>query len=253
LYRIPHLCHTIMIEALATTDWHAGNIMLIDKPLTWTSFQAINKVKWLLKKPKIGHSGTLDPLATGLLIVCTGKWTKKLQELIGLDKEYTGTITLGATTPSYDLETNLENQQDCSHITEQQIIANTTQFTGTIQQYPPAYSAVRVDGQRAYNLARKGKEVKTEARTVIVHAFEITGIRLPEIDFRIHCSSGTYIRTLANDFGSSLGVGGHLSALRRTKIGEHCVENAWTIDEIVAHFEEQKRNASASDLPDTAL
>jgi tRNA pseudouridine55 synthase len=238
-----------MIEALGTTDWHTGSMMLIDKPLTWTSFQAINKVKYLLKKPKIGHSGTLDPLATGLLIVCTGKWTKKLQDLIGLDKEYTGTITLGATTASYDLETPLENPKNCMQLSDAEIELAVTNFLGTIQQYPPIYSAVKVDGHRAYHLARKGKEVKTEARTVLIHAFEITAINLPEVDFRIHCS-GTYIRTLAHDFGNTLGVGGHLSKLRRTKIGEYSVDQAWRIEDIVAYF--NANSAAQVTTPDTS-
>ncbi|MFM2387308.1 MAG: hypothetical protein RL660_2065 [Bacteroidota bacterium] len=208
----------------------SGTLLLLDKPLTFTSFQAINKVKYALKKPKIGHSGTLDPLASGLLIVCTGKWTKKLSSLLGLDKEYTGTFTIGAQTPTYDLESAPEQHCAYDNISNEMIEQARQTFVGAIQQYPPAHSAAKVDGRRAYELARAGKPVELKVRHITIYAFEITAIRLPEIDFRVHCSSGTYIRSLAHDFGQKLGVGAYLSALRRTKIGEYNVEDAAHLD-----------------------
>jgi tRNA pseudouridine55 synthase len=219
---------------LTNTDWKEGAMLLVDKPLTWTSFQAGNKIKWLLNRAKIGHSGTLDPLATGLLVFCTGKWTKKLTDMIGLSKEYTGTITIGSTTASFDLESVTENHQDISHISKEDIMALLPKFTGPISQLPPIFSAIKQNGQPIYHAARKGEEVIVQPRFVTIHEFEILNIDLPNIDFRIACSSGTYIRSIANDFGAGLGVGGHLSSLRRTKIGDYSIENAWDMDEIVA-------------------
>jgi tRNA pseudouridine55 synthase len=221
---------------LHSYNWAEGALLLINKPLTFTSFQAINKVKYLLGKPKIGHSGTLDPLATGLLVVCTGKWTKKLTELTGLPKEYTGSITLGSTTPTYDLESEPENFCAIDHLTIEQIHENTKQFIGLIQQYPPIHSAIKVGGERAYHLARQGKEVKIEPRNVTISEFEITKIELPKVYFRVACTSGTYIRTLAFDFGKALNVGGHLSSLCRTKVGEYCIEDSYTIDDFINAF-----------------
>ncbi len=215
-------------------DYLEGQILLIDKPLTWTSFQAVNALKWAirrkfeLKKIKIGHAGTLDPLATGLLVVCTGKFTKKINELQGQVKEYTGTITLGATTPSYDLETEVDKTYPTDHITEELLHETTKQFTGEIQQYPPVFSALKKDGKRLYEYAREGKEVEIQSRTVEILTFEITEIAMPIITFRVVCSKGTYIRSLANDFGKALQSGGHLSSLRRTKIGDFNVDNAVT-------------------------
>ena len=218
---------------MTTPDYFTeGTILLIDKPLHWSSFQAVNKVKWVirkkfnLKKIKVGHAGTLDPLATGLLIICTGKFTKKIPELQGQVKEYTGKITLGATTPSYDLETDIDKNYPTSHITPELIQEATYQFLGKIKQYPPIFSALKKDGKRLYELARAGKKVTVEAREVEVFSFEITHISMPEITFKVVCSKGTYIRSLAHDFGIALQSGAHLSALRRTKIGDFNVDNA---------------------------
>ena len=218
-------------------DILAGQVLLIDKPLTWSSFQAVNKLKYALrnrlglpKKFKIGHAGTLDPLATGLLIVCTGKFTKKITKIQAQTKEYTGTIFLGATTPSYDLETEIDQNYPTNHITEELIHETVKQFIGEIDQKPPVFSAIKKDGKRLYEHARAGEEVEIEARKTTIHEFEITRIALPEIDFRVSCSKGTYIRSLAYDFGKALHSGGHLTALRRTKIGDYSVENAITPD-----------------------
>jgi tRNA pseudouridine55 synthase len=213
-------------------DFLNGRILLIDKPLEWTSFQAVNALKWAirkkfnLKKIKIGHAGTLDPLATGLLIICTGKFTKKIPELQGQVKEYTGTITLGATTPSYDLETEVNETFPTEHLTNESIQEATTQFLGEIDQIPPIFSALKKDGKRLYELAREGKQVEIKSRKIEILEFEITRINLPEVDFRVVCSKGTYIRSLAHDFGKALGSGAHLSKLRRTKIGDFNVDNA---------------------------
>ena len=217
-------------------EFAEGQIVLIDKPLTWSSFQAVNKIKWSLKKHlglkkiKVGHAGTLDPLATGLLIVCTGKFTKRISELQGMEKEYTGTFYIGATTPSYDLETEVNQTFPTEHITEELIHATVPQFLGEIDQKPPIFSAIKKDGKRLYEHARKGEEVEIAFRKTTIHEFEITRIALPEIDFRVVCSKGTYIRSLANDFGEALQSGAHLTVLRRTKIGEFSVEGAITPD-----------------------
>lgn len=213
-------------------DFLNGQILLIDKPLEWSSFQAVNALKWAirkkfnLKKIKIGHAGTLDPLATGLLVICTGKYTKKIPELQGQVKEYTGTFTLGATTPSYDLETEVDQTFPTEHITETAIKESANQFLGEIAQVPPVFSALKKDGKRLYELAREGKEVDIKPRKITLLEFEITRIALPEVDFRVVCSKGTYIRSLAHDFGKTLGSGAYLSALRRTKIGDFNVNNA---------------------------
>lgn len=215
-------------------DFLNGQILLIDKPLEWSSFQAVNALKWAirkkfnLKKIKIGHAGTLDPLATGLLVICTGKFTKKIPELQGQVKEYTGTFTLGATTPSYDLETEVDQTFPTEHISEAAIKEATKQFLGEIAQIPPVFSALKKDGKRLYELAREGKEVEIQARKIEILEFEISRIQLPEVDFKVVCSKGTYIRSLAHDFGKALGSGAHLSALRRTKIGDFNVNNATT-------------------------
>lgn len=213
-----------------------GQIVLIDKPLQWSSFQAVNKVKWSLKKHldlkkiKVGHAGTLDPLATGLLIVCTGKFTKRISELQGMEKEYTGTFYLGATTPSYDLETEINATFETSHITEDLLHQTIPQFLGEIDQKPPVFSAIKKDGKRLYEHARKGEEVEIAFRKTTIYEFEITRIALPEVDFRVVCSKGTYIRSLAYDFGVALNSGAHLTALRRTKIGAFLVSDAITPD-----------------------
>ncbi len=220
-----------------------GQVLLIDKPLTWSSFQAVNKLKYALKrhydlpkKFKIGHAGTLDPLATGLLIICTGKFTKRITEIQAQAKEYTGTITVGATTPSYDLETEVDATFPTEHISEALIQETTKQFLGEIDQKPPVFSAIKKDGKRLYEHARAGEEVEIKARKTTIHEFEITRIALPEIDFRIKCSKGTYIRSIAYDFGLALNSGGHLTALRRTKIGNYCVENAVSPEDFVKNI-----------------
>lgn len=218
-------------------DYKEGQVILIDKPLEWTSFQAVNKVRWLIKKSfgfkkiKVGHAGTLDPLATGLLIICTGKFTKKIDTFQAQEKEYTGTFTLGATTPSYDLETEIDQNFDISEITSEQIHEATKQFIGEIQQQPPVFSALKKDGKRLYEFARNGEEVEIPFRKITISEFEITRIDLPNVDFRVVCSKGTYIRSLANDFGKALNNGAHLSALRRTKIGDFSVANAISISD----------------------
>ncbi len=212
-----------------------GGVILIDKPYKWTSFDAINKIK-VMARLKIGHAGTLDPLATGLLICCTGSYTKKISEYQRLPKEYTGIIHLGAATPTYDLESKPENEQPYEHITEAQIHETVKQFTGEIMQMPPIHSAIKKDGERAYDLARAGMEVKLQPRPVIITEFEITQISLPEIHFRVLCSTGTYIRSLANDFGAALGCGGSLQELRRTKIGEFDVADALTPEQWRNHW-----------------
>lgn len=216
-------------------DFQNGQIILIDKPLIWSSFQAVNKLKYILKRKynlpkkfKIGHAGTLDPLATGLLIICTGKFTKKITEIQAQTKEYTGTITVGATTPSYDLETEVDANFPINHIDEELIQQTAKNFIGEIDQKPPVFSAIKKDGKRLYEHARAGEEVEIQSRKTTIYEFEITRIALPEIDFRVQCSKGTYIRSLAFDFGVALKSGAHLTALRRTKIGDYSVENAVT-------------------------
>ncbi len=213
-------------------EFTEGQILCIDKPLHWSSFQAVNKIKWALKKHlglkkiKVGHAGTLDPLASGLLIVCTGKFTKRIMELQGMEKEYTGTFYIGSTTPSYDLETEVNATFPTEHITEGLIYETVKQFLGEIDQKPPVFSAIKKDGKRLYEHARKGEEVEITARKTTIHKFEITRIALPEIDFRVVCSKGTYIRSLAHDFGQAMQSGAHLTVLRRTKIGKFSVEGA---------------------------
>jgi tRNA pseudouridine55 synthase len=213
-------------------DYQAGQVLLIDKPLTWTSFQAVNKLRWEIrqayniKKIKVGHAGTLDPLATGLLIICTGKMTKQINTFQGQDKEYTGTFVLGSTTPSFDLETEIDQTFPTEHITEGLIHDTTKEFIGTIQQFPPVFSAIKKDGKRLYEFARAGEDVEIKSRTVSISEFEITNIEGNNIHFRVVCSKGTYIRSLAHDFGKALNSGAHLSVLRRTKIGEFHVDNA---------------------------
>ncbi len=213
-------------------DFLNGQLLLIDKPLGWSSFQAVNKLKWAirkkfqLKKIKIGHAGTLDPLATGLLIVCTGKFTKKIEGLQGQIKEYTGTITLGATTPSYDLETEIDQTFPLAPISEDMIRKAASQFIGEIEQRPPIFSALKKNGKRLYEYAREGKDVPIQKRHVTISEFEIVKVTLPEVHFRVVCGKGTYIRSLAHDFGLLLENGGHLSKLRRTKIGDYHVDKA---------------------------
>ena len=218
-------------------DFLEGQVLLIDKPLGWSSFQAVNSLKWKirkkfqLKKIKIGHAGTLDPLATGLLLICTGKSTKTINELQGQEKEYTGTITLGGTTPSYDLETEINENFPIDHITKELIHSTTAQFIGDIEQIPPVFSALKKDGKRLYEYAREGKEVEIKKRKVTITEFEITAVDLPLVHFRVVCSKGTYIRSLAHDLGIALHSGAHLSSLKRTKIGDYNVNKAITPEE----------------------
>ncbi|WP_366185306.1 tRNA pseudouridine(55) synthase TruB [Flavobacterium ovatum] len=221
---------------MTAEDYLNGQIILVDKPLKWSSFQAVNKLKYALinniglpKKFKIGHAGTLDPLATGLLIVCTGKFTKIISEIQGQAKEYTGTFYIGATTPSYDLETEIDQEYPISHINEALIHKTVKQFLGEIDQKPPIFSAIKKDGVRLYEHARAGETIEIASRKTTIHEFEITRIALPEIDFRVVCSKGTYIRSLAYDFGKAMRSGSHLTALRRTKIGDYDVINATNI------------------------
>lgn len=227
----------------ALEDYKTGQVILIDKPLEWTSFQVVNKLRWKIrktfniKKIKVGHAGTLDPLATGLLVICTGKMTKQINIFQGQEKEYTGTIVLGSTTPSYDLETEIDATFLTAHISEKLIKETTSRFIGEITQYPPVFSAVKKDGKRLYEFARAGQEVEVKPRKVSISEFEITKIDGLNVDFRVVCSKGTYIRSLAHDFGKALASGGHLSALRRTRIGDFTVEEAITPEEFVSSLD----------------
>jgi tRNA pseudouridine55 synthase len=213
-----------------------GAVLCFDKPLHWTSFQLVNKVRWLIrrkyniKKIKVGHAGTLDPLATGLVIICTGKATKSISRLMGQHKVYTGEITLGATRPSYDMETEIDTEFSYDHISEKDIHANTKMFTGQIMQRPPVFSALKKEGKRLYEYARKGEPVEIPKREVQIDEFKITSVNLPKIEFYVKCSKGTYIRSLAHDFGKSLNSGGYLSKLRRTQIGSYSIEKALTLE-----------------------
>lgn len=213
-------------------DFLNGQVLIIDKPLNWTSFQAVNKLRWEIrhtfniKKIKVGHAGTLDPLATGLLVICTGKMTKQINIFQGQVKEYTGTFVIGSTTPSYDLETEIDHTFPTDHITDDLILQTTQQFIGDIEQYPPVFSAIKKDGKRLYEFARAGEDVEIQSRTVSISEFEITKIDGNNLDFRVVCSKGTYIRSLAHDFGKALNSGAHLSVLRRTKIGDFNVDDA---------------------------
>jgi tRNA pseudouridine55 synthase len=209
-----------------------GRLLLINKPFQWTSFDVVNKLRYRLKIKKIGHAGTLDPLATGLLIICTGKMTKRIEEFMGLEKEYTGKFVLGKTTPSHDLETDISEEKDISTITDFQIYDATKALTGNIWQIPPMHSAIKIGGKRAYQFARRGQAIDLKHREVEVKSFEITDIRLPEAGFRIVCSKGTYIRSIARDFGNALGVGAYLTELCRTRIGNFKIEDATTIEEV---------------------
>lgn len=203
-----------------------ARVILIDKPFGWSSFQAVKKVKYELKSKKIGHAGTLDPLATGLLIMCTGKMTKSIEEIQAQPKEYTGTFVLGETTPSFDLETETDAHYPTEHITPDLLRETLKQFIGEIEQTPPLFSAVKIDGQRAYEIARKGGSAEIKSKIITIYEFELTRIELPQVDFRVKCGKGTYIRSLARDYGIALNSGAYLTNLRRTKIGDYCVEDA---------------------------
>jgi len=222
-------------------NYEEGALFLIDKPLQWTSFDVVNKLRFALrkasgnKKIKVGHAGTLDPLASGLLLVCSGKYTKAIDNLQAMTKEYTGTFKLGATTPSYDAETEENAHFAYEHIRETEIHDAVKQFFGDIQQFPPAFSAIKVEGKPLYLAARKGEEVELKARSISIFEFEISRISLPYVDFRVSCSKGTYIRSLAHDFGKALGSGAYLTALRRTKIGDYHVVDAWDLGKLVEY------------------
>jgi len=228
---------------LTEEDYKSGQVLLIDKPLQWTSFQVVNKLRWKIrkafniKKIKVGHAGTLDPLASGLLVICTGKMTKQINTFQGQIKEYTGTFVLGSTTPSYDLETEINAQFPIEHITKDLIEETTKQFIGEIDQFPPIFSAIKKEGKRLYEFARAGEEVEIKSRKVTIEAFDITRFEDNEVDFRVICSKGTYIRSLAHDFGKALNSGAHLSALRRTRIGGFLVKNAMTVEAFVNQFD----------------
>ncbi len=221
------------MKPLSLEEYSSGATLLIDKPLTWTSFDVVKKLRYLLKVKKIGHAGTLDPLATGLLILCTGKMTKQINSYQEAEKEYQGTFTLGKTTPSYDLETEFDSEQAYAHVTQDMVDAVVTSMTGLIQQVPPIFSAIKKDGVPAYKKARQKKEITLEPRSVEIKEFEITNVELPRVDFRIVCSKGTYIRSMAHDFGEKLGVGAHLSRLERTRIGEYRLDDAWNLEAFV--------------------
>ena len=227
---------------MTAEDFQSGQILLIDKPLHWTSFQVVNKLRWelkqafKLKKIKVGHAGTLDPLATGLLVICTGKMTKQIDSFQAQIKEYTGTFVVGSTTPSFDLETEIDKTYPTAHLTPELIHQTTTQFIGEIEQFPPVFSAIKKDGKRLYEFARAGEDVDIKSRSVSIEEFEITNIDSFNIDFRVVCSKGTYIRSLANDFGKALSSGAHLSALRRTKIGAFDVAKATTIENFIKNL-----------------
>ena len=220
-------------------DYKSGQVLVIDKPLQWTSFQVVNKLRWAIrqtfkiKKIKVGHAGTLDPLATGLLVICTGKMTKQINTFQGQEKEYTGTFVLGSTTPSYDLETEIDHAFSTDHITEDLIYFTTKQFIGTIDQYPPVFSAIKKDGKRLYEFARAGEAVEIKSRQVVISEFEITKINGLNIHFKVVCSKGTYIRSLAHDFGKALDSGAHLSELRRTRIGDFNITDAISLEEFI--------------------
>jgi tRNA pseudouridine55 synthase len=234
----------IQKKAITEYNFEAGEVLAIDKPLHWTSFDVVNKVRIHLcrkigiKKLKVGHAGTLDPLATGLLVICTGKFTTRIDTFQSEHKVYTGTFTIGSTTPSFDLETEIDARFPTEHITPALLEAARQQFMGEIQQYPPIYSAVKVAGKPLYESARQGKTAEIPSRQVHIFEFDLTRVALPEIDFRVICSKGTYIRTLANDFGKALQSGGHLSALRRTHSGEIAVSEGWQVDELLAALKE---------------
>ena len=220
-----------------------GQLLLMDKPLSWSSFDVVNKMRYLIKrhcnikKIKVGHAGTLDPLATGLMLICTGKYTKRIAEFMGQEKRYMGTIMLGGTTPSYDLETAIDATFPYDHISTEEVYAFAKAYTGTIQQRPPIFSALRKEGKRLYEYARKGQTVDIPTREVTVSQFDITRIALPEVDFDVTCSKGTYIRSLAYDLGKGLDSGAHLTALRRTHIGDYAVADAMSIEDFEKRFE----------------
>ncbi|MDN5214236.1 tRNA pseudouridine(55) synthase TruB [Fulvivirgaceae bacterium BMA12] len=223
-----------------TFDFNEGEVLLIDKPYQWTSFDVVKKLKFALKIKKIGHAGTLDPLATGLLIMCTGKLTKKIDGFQQQEKEYEGVLVLGKTTPSIDLETSFDSETDISHLTETDVIEATEKFKGEISQIPPQHSAIKVGGERVYKKARKGIPVQIKARNVEIKAFVITKIQFPEVHFKIICSKGTYIRSLVRDLGNELNTGAYLKALTRTRIGDYSLNNAFQLNDLIENFSKKQ-------------
>ncbi|MDN3550271.1 tRNA pseudouridine(55) synthase TruB [Mucilaginibacter aquaedulcis] len=230
-------------------EFAEGQLLLVNKPYKWTSFDVVGKIRNSFKplKLKVGHAGTLDPLATGLLIICTGKMTKQIDTFQAEEKEYTGTMIMGATTPSYDMETEPDKNFDISQLTPEQLRNNCEQFTGDIQQYPPAHSAIKIDGERLYEKARRGEEVELRLRNVTITEFELTRIELPEVDFRVVCSKGTYIRSLVNDFGAALNNGAYLSKLTRTRSGNFQLTDAWEVMELVNTIRELKASTATTE------
>lgn len=230
-------------DPLPRYDFQIGAFLLVDKPKGWTSFDVVNKIRYKIKnalgikKIKVGHAGTLDPMATGLLIICTGKMTKQLSSYQGMSKEYTGTILLGASTPSYDAETEPDATFPTEHITKELIEEVKPNFLGDLDQLPPMFSAIKVDGQPLYKKARKGIMVEVKPRPVTIYDFSFSKVQIPELDFYVKCSKGTYIRSIAHDFGKALRSGGYLTALKRTSIGEYLLEDAWDLEELVEHIE----------------
>lgn len=235
-----------------TYDFQAGEVLLVNKPLHWTSFDVVNKLRYEMKqklgikKIKVGHAGTLDPLADGLLIICTGKKTKEIESFMGLEKKYSGTITLGSTTPSYDLETEIDQEFPLDDLSENAIISEVENMVGSYAQYPPIFSAKKIKGKKAYDLARAGKEVKLEPKLVTIHSFDIPQIDLPQVHFEITCSKGTYIRSIAHDLGKRLNNGGHLSALRRESIGTYDLKNANSVTEWIEIIQSSDMNNNPS-------
>ncbi len=238
------------MEKKTSFDFDAGEIFLVNKPLTWTSFDVVKKLRYATRIKKIGHAGTLDPLATGLLIICVGrKATKQIADLQGLIKTYTGTFYLGATTPSYDGETAIDNNFDISHITTEALHQNCEQFSGWIDQLPPMFSAIKVDGKRLYKHARKGREIERKSRKVEIQSFTLNHIKLPEINFEVRCSKGTYIRSLAHDFGQALNNGAYLTALCRTSIGQHHLKDAWELEDLCETIYTFRKNNDVNTKP----
>lgn len=225
-------------------DFDSGEVLLFDKPLHWTSFDVVNKIRRTIRTKKVGHAGTLDPLATGLLVLCTGKMTKKIDGIQATEKEYLATISLGKTTPSFDLETAFDSEMDISHLSTTEIESIIKSFIGEQMQLPPMYSALKVDGKRLYHHARKGREIALKPRSIFIYSMEVISLELPEIQILVRCSKGTYIRTLAHDIGQKLGVGAHLSALRRTKVGQFRIEDAYDIPTFVSHFNQIQPNTN---------
>jgi tRNA pseudouridine55 synthase len=228
------------VEQIQRNIFEEGHVFLIDKPLGWTSFDVVRKIRNMVAIKKVGHAGTLDPLATGLLILCTGKFTKRINEYMAQEKEYTGTFVLGATTPTYDLESEPVTFSDYSFVTQEKLQAVTQQFTGTIDQVPPMHSAIKKDGKRVYELARRGETIELEPRKITISAFEITGVELPVVHFRVVCTTGTYIRSLANDVGKALGCGAYLGSLCRTRIGKFTLEEAMSMEDAERFIKDRK-------------